>query len=173
MRRDPTTKEMAMGAKKDEKKPAGRASARGANAERFSDEERAAMQERAQELRKETRRGSRSKKPDGERDVLDKIAEMADDDRAMAERLHALITEAAPNLSPKTWYGMPAYANADGKAVCFFQAASKFKSRYATLGFNDVAMLDDGAMWPTAFALAHLTPEAEERIAELVQRAAG
>jgi uncharacterized protein YdhG (YjbR/CyaY superfamily) len=91
----------------------------------------------------------------------------------MAERLHALIKDVAPHLSPKTWYGMPAYANADGKTVCFFQAASKFKSRYATLGFNDTANLDDGAMWPTAFALTELTPEAEGRIADLVKRAAG
>jgi hypothetical protein len=162
-----------MGAKMDEQRPTERASGRGVKAERFSDEERSAMQERAQELKQESRRGARSKKVDGERDVLAKIAEMAEGDRSMAERLHALIGQVAPNLSPKTWYGMPAYAGADGKAVCFFQAASKFKSRYATLGFNDVATLDDGTMWPTAFALTELTPETEERIAELVKRAAG
>ncbi len=130
------------------------------------------MQERARELKRTAQRRRRSGKADGERDVLEKIAELQGDDRALAERVHALVKGSAPNLSPKTWYGMPAYANAEGKVVCFFQAAGKFKSRYATLGFNDAANLDDGAMWPTAFALTELTPEAEERIAALVERAA-
>src|SRR5262245_20053429 len=119
----------------------------------FTDEERAAMKERARELKAEARRGS---KADGESDVLQKIAEMPEPDRAMAERLHALVKASAPALSPKTWYGMPAYAK-DGKVVCYFQSAHKFKSRYATFGFNDAANFDDGAMWPTAFALKTLT----------------
>jgi uncharacterized protein YdhG (YjbR/CyaY superfamily) len=127
----------------------------------FTAEERAAMKERAKE-----RRGS----GDGESDVLAKIAEMAEPDRAMAERLHALITTSAPDLAPRTWYGMPAYAK-DGKVVCFFQSAQKFKSRYATLGFSDKANLDDGAMWPTSFALKELTAGAEERIGALVKQA--
>src|ERR671927_1682225 len=118
----------------------------------FTDEERAAMRERAQELKAAARRGPRADKADGESDVLAKIAEMPEADRAMAERLHALIKASAPALSPKTWYGMPAYAK-DGKVVCFFQSAQKFKSRYATLGFSDKAKLDEGHMWPTAFAL--------------------
>ena len=134
----------------------------------FTDEERAAMRERAQELKAEGRRGK--KKADGESDVLARIAEMPEHDRVMAERLHALITASAPALSPKTWYGMPAYAK-DGKVVCFFQSAAKFKSRYATLGFNDTANLDEGAMWPTAFALKELTAAAEARIGALVKRA--
>jgi uncharacterized protein YdhG (YjbR/CyaY superfamily) len=133
----------------------------------FTAEERAAMKERAQEVKKAARRGS---KADGERDVLDKIAEMSQPDRAMAERLHALIKDRAPALAPRTWYGMPAYAK-DGKVVCFFQSAQKFKSRYATLGFSDEANLDDGAMWPTSFALKELTPAEEARIGELVRAA--
>jgi uncharacterized protein YdhG (YjbR/CyaY superfamily) len=133
----------------------------------FTAEERAAMKERAQEVKKAARRGS---KADGERDVLDKIAEMSQPDRAMAERLHALIKDSAPALAPRTWYGMPAYAR-DGKVVCFFQSAQKFKSRYATLGFSDEANLDDGAMWPTSFALKELTPAEEARIGELVRAA--
>jgi uncharacterized protein YdhG (YjbR/CyaY superfamily) len=136
----------------------------------FTDEERAAMRERAQELKAGARRGPRAGKADGESDVLAKIAEMPAPDRAMAERLHAIIKASAPALSPKTWYGMPAYAK-DGKVVCFFQAAQKFKSRYATFGFNDVANLDDGAMWPVAFALTELTAADEARIAALVQKA--
>ena len=134
----------------------------------FTDEERAAMKERAQELKAEGRCGK--SKADGESDLLAKIAEMPEPDRGMAERLHALITASAPALSPKTWYGMPAYAK-DGKVVCFFQSAAKFKSRYATLGFNDTASLDDGAMWPTSFALKELTATAEKEIAALVRRA--
>ncbi len=131
----------------------------------FSAEERAAMKERAQELKAEARRGA-----DGESAVLAKIAEMPEPDRAMAERLHAIIKASAPALSPKTWYGMPAYAK-DGKVVCFFQSAQKFKSRYATFGFSAEANLDEGAMWPTAFALKELTAAEEARIGALVKKA--
>ena len=136
----------------------------------FTDEERAAMRDRAQEVKAEARRGSRAGKADGESDVLAKIAEMQGSDRDMAERVHAIVKANAPSLSPKTWYGMPAYAK-DGKVVCFFQSAQKFKARYATLGFNDKANLDEGAMWPTAFALKELTAAEEARIGELVRRA--
>ncbi|GAA1659311.1 DUF1801 domain-containing protein [Glycomyces endophyticus] len=138
----------------------------------FSDDERSAMKEHAEELKTERRRGKRATKADGEGDLLAKIAEMEGDDRALAERLHAIVAANAPDLTPKTWYGMPAYAR-DGKVVCFFQSAQKFKARYATLGFNDTAALDDGDMWPTAFALTSMTPAVEQRIAELVKRAAG
>jgi uncharacterized protein YdhG (YjbR/CyaY superfamily) len=130
----------------------------------FTDEERAAMKERAQELKAEARRA------DGESDVLAKIAEMPKPDRAMAERLHAIIKASAPALSPKTWYGMPAYAK-DGKVVCYFQSAHKFKSRYATFGFNDSANLDEGSMWPTSFALTELTATEEAKISALVRKA--
>ena len=130
--------------------------------EGFTDEERAAMKARAQELKTETRRG-RGKKADEEGAVLAKIAEMPESDRVMAERLHALIKASAPDLSPKLWYGMPAYAK-NGKVVCYFQAAQKFKERYATLGFNDTANLDEGTMWPTSFALTKLTAVDEARI---------
>ncbi|HJU03082.1 MAG TPA: DUF1801 domain-containing protein [Actinomycetes bacterium] len=133
--------------------------------EGFSDEERAAMKERAKELKAEARRA------DGEKDLLAKVAEMPEPDRAMAERLHAIITASAPDLSPKTWYGMPAYANKNGNVVCYFTPASKFKSRYATFGFNDDANLDDGTMWPTSFALKKLTAADEKRIAALVKQA--
>jgi uncharacterized protein YdhG (YjbR/CyaY superfamily) len=136
----------------------------------FTDEERAAMRERAQELKAEARGGSRADKADGEGAVLAKIAEMPKPDRDMAKRLHAIIKASAPVLSPKTWYGMPAYAK-EGKVVCFFQSAHKFKSRYATLGFNDEAKLDRGAMWPTSFALKELTPAEEAKIAALVKKA--
>jgi uncharacterized protein YdhG (YjbR/CyaY superfamily) len=136
----------------------------------FTDEERAAMKERARELKAEGGRGRRADKADGERDVLAKIAEMRGKDRTMAKRLHAIIKASAPALSPKTWYGMPAYAK-DGKVVCFFTSAEKFKSRYATLGFNDEAKLDEGAMWPTSFALKELTAAEEGRIAALVKKA--
>jgi uncharacterized protein YdhG (YjbR/CyaY superfamily) len=136
----------------------------------FTDEERAAMRERAQELKAAARRGPRAGKADGESDVLAKIAEMTEPDRAIAERLHAIITASAPALSPRTWYGMPAYAK-DGKVVCFFQSADKFKTRYATFGFSDKANLDDGAMWPTSFALKELTTAEEARIGELVKKA--
>jgi uncharacterized protein YdhG (YjbR/CyaY superfamily) len=136
----------------------------------FSDEERAAMKERAQELKAAARRGRRADEADEESAVLAKIAEMPEPDRAMGERLHALIKASAPNLSPRLWYGMPAYAQ-DGKVVCFFQSAQKFKTRYATLGFSDKANLDDGAMWPTAFALTELTAADEARIRALVKKA--
>ena len=136
----------------------------------FTDEERAAMRERAHEQKAATRRGPRAGKADGESDVLAKIAEMPEPDRAMAERLHAIIKASAPALSPKTWYGMPAYAK-DGKIVCFFQSAQKFKTRYATFGFSDAANLDEGAMWPVAFALKELTPTEEARISALVKKA--
>jgi uncharacterized protein YdhG (YjbR/CyaY superfamily) len=130
----------------------------------FTEEERAAMKERAQELK------AAAKKEDGESAVLAKIAEMPEPDRAMAERLHAIIKASAPALSPKTWYGMPAYA-VDGKVVCFFQSAQKFNTRYATLGFSDAANLDDGALWPVAFALKELTAAAEAKIGALVKKA--
>src|ERR671936_147634 len=136
----------------------------------FTDEERAAMKERAQELKAEARRGPRAGKADGESDVLAKIAAMQGPDRAMAKRLHAIIKASAPALSPKTWYGMPAYAK-DGKVVCFFQSAQKFNSRYATFGFSDEANLDQGALWPVAFALTELTPSNEARIGALVKKA--
>jgi len=136
----------------------------------FTDEERGAMKERAQELKAAARKGARGKKVDDEGAVLAKIAEMSEADRTMAERIHAVIKENAPVLKPKLWYGMPAYAK-DGKVVCFFQPAAKFKARYATLGFNDDAHLDDGTMWPTAFALTRLTAADEKRIAELVRAA--
>jgi uncharacterized protein YdhG (YjbR/CyaY superfamily) len=135
----------------------------------FSDEERAAMKERAKEL-KEERRSRRGDKADGESDVLAKIADMPEPDRAMAERIHAIIKDSAPALSPRTWYGMPAYAK-DGKVLCFFTPASKFKERYATFGFNATANLDDGNMWPTSWALTELTAAEEERIAALVKKA--
>lgn len=129
------------------------------------------MKERAAELKAESKRGGRSKK-DTEPDVLAKIAEMPEPDRSIAARVHEIVKETAPELTPKTWYGMPAYSLA-GKVVCFFQSASKFGARYATLGFNDIARLDDGEMWPTAFAVTKLTPAVEQRIAELVRRAVG
>ena len=128
------------------------------------------MKERAQELKAAARRGARADKADGESDVLGKIAEMPEPDRAIGERLHAIIKASAPSLSPKLWYGMPAYAK-DGKVVCFFQGAQKFNTRYATLGFSDQANLDEGAMWPTAFALKELTAAEEARIAALVKKA--
>ena len=138
----------------------------------FTDEEQAAMKERAQELKAEARRGPRADKAEaGESAVLAKIAEMPEPDRTMGERLHAIIKASAPALSPKTWYGMPAYANKDGKVVCFFQSAQKFDSRYATLGFSDEANLDEGAMWPTSFALKELSATEEATIGALVKRA--
>jgi uncharacterized protein YdhG (YjbR/CyaY superfamily) len=136
----------------------------------FTAEERAAMKDRARELKAEGRRGTRAGKADAESAVLAKIAEMPEPDRTMAERLHAVIKASAPVLSPKLWYGMPAYAK-DGKVVCFFQSADKFKSRYATFGFDDKANLDEGAMWPTSFALKELTPDGEARIGALVKKA--
>jgi uncharacterized protein YdhG (YjbR/CyaY superfamily) len=136
----------------------------------FTDEERAAMKERAKELKAEAGRGRRGGKADGESDVLAKIAEMPKADRAMATRLHELVKDSAPALSPKTWYGMPAYAK-EGKVVCYFTPASKFKERYATFGFNATANLDEGNMWPTSFALKELTAAEEARIGELVKKA--
>jgi uncharacterized protein YdhG (YjbR/CyaY superfamily) len=138
----------------------------------FTAEERAAMKERAQELKAEGRRGPRAKKDkaDGESDVLAKIAAMQEPDRIMAKRLHAIIKATAPALSPKTWYGMPAYAK-DGKVVCFFQSAQKFNTRYATFGFSDKANLDKGALWPVAFALKELTAAEEAKIGALVKKA--
>jgi uncharacterized protein YdhG (YjbR/CyaY superfamily) len=153
--------------KKATPKSAKRTTATG-KAERFTDEERAAMRERAQELKAATR--SRTGEASEEGAVLAKIAAMAPPDRAMGERLHAIIRASAPGLSPKLWYGMPAYAK-DGKVVCFFQGAQKFKTRYATLGFSDKATLDEGHMWPTAFALKDLTAADEARIGALVKRA--
>jgi uncharacterized protein YdhG (YjbR/CyaY superfamily) len=134
----------------------------------FTDEERAAMKNRAQELKAEAR--ANKNRADGERDVLAAIAEMPESDRVMAERIHAIVTANAPALWPKTWYGMPSYAR-DGKVVCFFQSAQKFTSRYATFGFNDTANLDEGAMWPTSFALKELTAAEEAQIASLVKKA--
>jgi uncharacterized protein YdhG (YjbR/CyaY superfamily) len=153
-----------MSTKRTTEKSAESTTASGKKSKGFTAEERAAMKERAQEMKAEARRA------DGERAVLAKIAEMPQADRALAERLHAIVKESAPVLSPKTWYGMPAYAK-DGKVVCFFQSAEKFKSRYATLGFNDAANLDEGAMWPTAFALKEFTAAEEARIVALVKKA--
>jgi uncharacterized protein YdhG (YjbR/CyaY superfamily) len=138
---------------------------------RFTDEERAAIKERAKELKASARRGA--DKADGERDVLAKIAEMPEPDRALATRIHEIVAASAPALSPKTWYGMPAYANNDGKIVCFFTAAAKFKERYATFGFNAEAHLDEGTMWPTSWALTRLTADDEKRIAALLKKAVG
>ena len=135
------------------------------DAQGFTAEERAAMKERAREVKAEKDKAA------GESDLLAKIAEMPEADRVLAERVHAIVTANAPTLAPKTWYGMPAYANKDGKVVCFFQSAAKFGARYATLGFNDTANLDEGGMWPAAFALKELTPADEERIAALVRQA--
>ena len=151
-----------MSPKKGTQKSAKSTTASGRKSKGFTDEERAAMKERIQELKAD--------KADGESAVLAKIAEMPEPDRAMAKRLHAIIKASAPALSPKTWYGMPAYAK-DGKVVCFFQSAQKFKSRYATFGFSDEANLDEGAMWPTAFALNELTAAEEARIGALVKKA--
>jgi uncharacterized protein YdhG (YjbR/CyaY superfamily) len=161
-----------MSPKKDTRKATKRGPTSAGTAGGFTDEERAAMKERARELKAEARRGSPAGDADGEGEVLAKIREMPEPDRATATRLHAIIRAGAPTLSPRTWYGMPAYAR-DGKVVCFFQSARKFKSRYATLGFSDQAKLDDGAMWPTSFALQRLTAAEEARIRELLRRAVG
>jgi uncharacterized protein YdhG (YjbR/CyaY superfamily) len=156
---------------KDTQKPAKSTTAADKTSERFTDEERAAMKERARELKASARRGSRADKAaEDEAAVLAKIAEMREPDRAMAERLHAVIKASAPDLAPKLWYGMPAYAK-DGKVVCFFQSAQKFNARYATFGFSDKANLDDGAMWPTSYALKELTAADEARIGALVKKA--
>lgn len=153
-----------MSAKKATEKAARSTTARGKVSTGFTAEERAAMKERAKEQKAE------AQKADGEKALLAKIDEMQGSDRAMATRLHAIVKASAPDLSPKTWYGMPAYAK-DGKVVCFFQAAQKFNSRYATFGFSDEANLDEGAIWPTSFALKELTAAEEERIAALVKQA--
>jgi uncharacterized protein YdhG (YjbR/CyaY superfamily) len=158
-----------MTTKKAAQKSAKSTTATGKTAAGFTDEERAAMKARAQELKAEAR--ANKDKADGENDVLARIAEMPEPDRAMAERLHAIIKANAPALSPKTWYGMPAYANKDGKVVCFFQSAHKFNTRYATLGFSDTANLDEGALWPVTFALKELTAAEEARIGALVKKA--
>ncbi|MEU9143750.1 DUF1801 domain-containing protein [Streptomyces sp. NPDC048349] len=158
---------------KNTQKPAPRTAATAPARERFTEEERGAMKERAQELKASARRGSRADKAaEDEAAVLAKIAEMPDPDRVMAERLHAIVKAAAPDLAPKLWYGMPSYAK-DGKVVCFFQSAQKFNTRYATLGFSDKARLDEGTMWATSYALTELTPADEARIGALVKQAAG
>lgn len=157
-----------MSPKQDPQTSAKSAGATNQKVESFTDEEKAAMKERAKELKAEAR--ANKNKADGENDLLAKIAEMPEPERGMAERLHAIIKASAPTLSPKTWYGMPAYAR-DGKVICFFQSAQKFNSRYATIGFSDQANLDEGAMWPTAFALRELTDIEEARIAALVKKA--
>jgi uncharacterized protein YdhG (YjbR/CyaY superfamily) len=168
---DEPAQEETMSAKKAKQKSAKRTTATTKTSKGFTDEERAAMKERAQELKAEARRGRGKKgKADGESDVLAKIAEMQGSDRAMAERIHAIVKASAPDLSPRTWYGMPAYAK-DGKVVCYFTAAEKFKERYATFGFNAKANLDEGNMWPTSFALRELTAAEEERIGALVKKA--
>jgi uncharacterized protein YdhG (YjbR/CyaY superfamily) len=157
-----------MKAKKETRKSAGSTGSARQTAKGFTDEELAAMKERARELKAEGRGGSRS--ADGEQDVLAKIAAMPEPDRAMAARIHALVKAGAPILEPKTWYGMPAWAK-DGHVVCYFQAAHRFKARYATFGFNDKANLDEGAMWPVAFALKELTAAAEATLSALVKKA--
>jgi uncharacterized protein YdhG (YjbR/CyaY superfamily) len=157
-----------MSPKKDAQKSAKSTTATKKKSNGFTAEERAAMKERAQELKTDAR--GKKDKADGEADVLVKIAEMRGPDRAMAKRLHAIVKASAPAVTPRTWYGMPAYAK-DGKVVCFFQSAEKFKSRYATFGFSDKANLDEGAMWPTSFALKELTATEEARIGALVKKA--
>jgi uncharacterized protein YdhG (YjbR/CyaY superfamily) len=156
-------------ARKGTQKSAKRTTATGKTFEGFTAEERAAMKERAKELKAEAR--ANRDKAAGERDVLAKIAEMPQPDHAIAERLHAIVKASAPDLSPKTWYGMPAYANKDGKVVCFFQSGQKYDSRYSTFGFQDAANLDEGAMWPTSFALTKLTAADEKKVAALVKKA--
>ena len=156
--------------KKETQKSAKSGTVTGKAVKGFTDEERVAMKERAQELKAQARRGPHAKKADGEGDVLAKIAEMPDHDRAMAERLHAIIKATAPALWPRTWYGMPAYAK-DGNVVCFFQSGHKFKAKYATFGFSDKANLDEGTVWPVGFALKELTATDEVRIGALVKKA--
>ena len=158
-----------MSAKKAPQKSTKSTTAIGKKSKGFTDEERAAMKERAKELKAQAR--ANKNRAAGESDLLAKIAEMPEPDRAMGKRLHEIVKASAPALSPKTWYGMPAYANKDGKVVCFFQGAEKFDARYATFGFNDAANLDEGAMWPTSFALKELSAAEEAKIGELVRRA--
>jgi uncharacterized protein YdhG (YjbR/CyaY superfamily) len=167
---NPNQEEVSMSPKKDTQRSARSTPSIGKESRGFTDEERAAMRERAQELKADARRGAKEDKADGESDVLAKIAEMQEPDRTMAKRIHSIIRASAPALSPRTWYGMPAYAK-DGKVVCFFQGAQKFKARYATFGFSDTANLDEGSLWPVAFALKELTATEEATIAELVKRA--
>ena len=157
--------------KKETQKSAKSATGTGKAVKGFTDEERVAMKQRAQELKAEAR--ANKDKAEGESAALAAIAAMQEPDRSMAKRLHEIIKVSAPVLSPKTWYGMPAYANKDGKIICFFQTAQKFKTRYATFGFNDTANLDEGAMWPVAFALKELTAAEEARISRLVKKAVG
>lgn len=157
-----------MSPKKETKKASNRTAQKNKPSGGFSDAERAAMKERAKELKAEAR--AEKKRADGESDIQEKIAEMPESEQEMAQQVHEIIKASAPNLMPKTWYGMLAYAK-DGKVVCFFQSASKFKTRYATLGFNDSANLDDGDMWPTSFALKKLTPAVEKEISALVEKA--
>ena len=157
---------------KDTKKPAGSTTASDKTYEGFTDEERGAMKERAKELKASARRGRRAANADGESEVLAKLAEMPESDRVLGERLHAIIKASVPDLSPTTWYGMPAYAK-DGKIVCHFQPAVKFKTRYATFAFSDKANLDEGTMWPTSYALTELTAADEARLGALVKKAVG
>ena len=154
----------------DTQKPAKSTTSKSKASRGFTAEERAAMKDHAQELKTAARRGPRAAQANGESDVLEKIAELQEADRALAEQVHAIIKASAPDLSPRTWYGMPAYAKG-GKVVCFFQPAQKFKTRYATLGFNDPAHLDEGTMWPIAYALTELTAADEARIGALVKKA--
>jgi uncharacterized protein YdhG (YjbR/CyaY superfamily) len=158
-----------MSPKKDMQKSAKSTAANNKKSQGFTDEEKAAMKERAKELKAEAR--AKKNKAEGESELLAKIAEMPEPERAMAKQLHEIIKASAPDLLPKTWYGMPAYANKDGKVVCFFQSAQKFSTRYATLGFSDTANLDEGAMWPTSFALKEMTAAVEARIIALVKQA--
>jgi uncharacterized protein YdhG (YjbR/CyaY superfamily) len=160
-----------MSPKKDTQKSAGSTTAINKKSKGFTDEEKAAMRNRAQELKAEAR--ADKNKAEGESAALAAIAAMQEPDRAMARRIHAIIKDSAPTLLAKTWYGMPAYANKDGKVVCFFQTAQKFNTRYSTFGFNDTANLDDGAMWPVAFALKGLSATEEAKIAALVKKAVG
>ena len=157
---------------KDTKKPAKRTASTARSATTLTKEELAALKETVKERKTEARRGSKAAKTDGEADVLAKIAEMPKSDRVLAERLHAIVKSSAPSLSPKTWYGMPAYANQDGKIVCFFTPGEKFKERYATFGFQPTANLDKGTMWPTSWALTKLTAADEKKIAALIKKAA-
>ena len=158
-----------MNAKNEMQKKDGNATTSNKKPQGFSDEEKAAMKERAKELKAEER--IRKDKAKGEKALLEKIAEMPEPDRTMAARVHEIIKASVPELFPKTWYGMPAYANQDGKVICFFQNPQKFNVRYATLGFNDTATLDEGDMWPTAYAVDKLTPTVEKKIAALVKQA--
>jgi uncharacterized protein YdhG (YjbR/CyaY superfamily) len=161
---------MSMSPSKKAQAPAKRKSSAGKRAHGFTPDERTAMKDRARELKAEAGRGKKGK-ADGEADVLAKIAEMPKPDRTKAERIHSLVKAAAPQLTPRTWYGMPAYANKEGNVVCFFQSAAKFKSRYATLGFSDRANLDDGVMWPTSYAISELNAAGEKQIRKLVKQA--